>query len=189
MSPSRYCCVPLNIMCSRRWDTPVIPVCSFRDPTRYQTLKLTTGAFRTSFTRTVRPFGSTVSWTPAVGVAAGAGDTAAGAVPPAVASRPRTARKAARRAAQRRARLRRGGLTAHSIGPVAMRAEAAHRPDRWRRGILWGAAAPARPALPTPEPRGQEDQGAMSTQEASRPAPTLGLGPDEIAVRYAALQA
>src|SRR5574341_225220 len=53
-------------MCSRRWETPVMPVCSLREPTRYQTLKLTTGAPWTSLVRTRRPFGRTVSVIPAV---------------------------------------------------------------------------------------------------------------------------
>src|SRR5262249_6327861 len=44
----------------------------------------------------------------------------------------------------------------------------------------------ARPAsLETPS---HEDREPMSTQEKARPAPTLGLTPDEITVRYSALQ-
>src|SRR5262245_51806385 len=51
-------------MCSSRCDTPVIPVCSLREPTRYQTWKLTTGAECTSFVSTFSPLGRMVSWTP-----------------------------------------------------------------------------------------------------------------------------
>ena len=35
--------VPLNIMCSRKCASPVAPRDSFREPTRYQTWKLTSG--------------------------------------------------------------------------------------------------------------------------------------------------
>ena len=53
---------------------PVMPVCSLREPTRYQTPKLTTGALRTSFVRTRSPLGRRVSVTPAVSAGAGAGE-------------------------------------------------------------------------------------------------------------------
>src|SRR5262245_5984517 len=53
-------------MCSSRCEMPVMPVYSFREPTRYQTPKLTTGALRTSFVRMRSPLGRRVSITPVV---------------------------------------------------------------------------------------------------------------------------
>ena len=52
---------------------PVMPLCSLREPTRYQTPKLTTGALRTSFVRIRSPLGRRVSVTPAVTTGAGVG--------------------------------------------------------------------------------------------------------------------
>ena len=48
--------VPLNCMCSTQWELPVRPVRSWREPTRYQTQKLATGAVCTDFNTTVNPF-------------------------------------------------------------------------------------------------------------------------------------
>src|SRR5258705_11764547 len=56
-------------MCSRRWEMPVIPAVSFRDPTRYQTMNAATGAVWTSWISTERPLSSTVSVTEEAGAA------------------------------------------------------------------------------------------------------------------------
>ena len=146
ISPSRYCLVPLKSMCSSRWETPVIPVCSLRDPARYQTLKLTTGAFRTSLTRRVRPFGSTVSWTPAV--RAEAGGSAARAAPPAVASRPSAARSATRRRSGRAAGTA-GARHAPQYTDVVLAVRGRRRAGRARRSVVsCGGRARSRPAHP-----------------------------------------
>ena len=55
---------------------PVMPLCSFREPTWYQMPKLTTGALRTSFVRTRSPLGRRVSRTPAVSDASAVRDGA-----------------------------------------------------------------------------------------------------------------
>src|SRR4029453_6718863 len=88
-----------------------MPVCSLRDPTRYQTLKLTTGALRTSLTSTVRPFGNTVSCTPAVRADAwdGAGAVAAPGGTPTAARRAPRGTPAGRRGGGRRGPERGGG--------------------------------------------------------------------------------
>jgi hypothetical protein len=57
--------VPLNIMCSTQWETPVCPVRSLRLPTRYSTRQLTIGAVWIGLSRTVRPFFRTCFWTDA----------------------------------------------------------------------------------------------------------------------------
>src|SRR4029453_11748071 len=119
-------------MCSRRWDTPVIPVCSLREPTRYQTLKLTTGAFRTSLTSTVRPFGSTVSCTPAVSADAEerASDEAIRPAAPA-ARRPTRASRTPVLGCFRRARTRGGRLTSTVYGPGRRRARGSADREAW----------------------------------------------------------
>ena len=68
---------------------PVMPVCSLREPTRYQTPKLTTGALRTSFVRTRSPLGRRVSVIPAVSAGSGAG----GGAWPATSVTPESARR------------------------------------------------------------------------------------------------
>src|SRR5438132_7862201 len=55
--------VSLNIRCSRRCDNPVVPSFSLREPTRYQTCTVTTGALVIGSTRTLRPFSSVASRT------------------------------------------------------------------------------------------------------------------------------
>ena len=72
---------------------PVMPLCSLREPTRYQTPKLTTGALRTSFVRTRSPLGRRVSVTPAVTTGVGVG----GGAWPATRLTPESARRTARR--------------------------------------------------------------------------------------------
>src|SRR2546427_2863113 len=57
-------------MCSRRWEIPVTPELSFREPTLYQTMNDTTGAVWTSWISTLSPFGSVVSCTGGWAVAA-----------------------------------------------------------------------------------------------------------------------
>src|SRR5690606_13987730 len=49
---------PPNIRCSNRWAKPVERLGSSFDPTLYQTDTATTGALRSSWTRTVRPLSS-----------------------------------------------------------------------------------------------------------------------------------
>jgi hypothetical protein len=49
--------------------------------------------------------------------------------------------------------------------------------------------SPRRPAGLSQTTSSDEDQEPMSTHESTRPAPTLGLTPDEIGVRYGVLQA
>src|SRR5213594_2066976 len=50
-------------MCSSRWEMPVTPELSFREPTLYQTMNETTGAPRTSWISTLRPLSRRVSKT------------------------------------------------------------------------------------------------------------------------------
>src|SRR5438093_6843865 len=52
------CFDPLNIMCSKKWEMPVIPGASLRDPTRYHCQKVMVGTLWSSCVRTTRPFGS-----------------------------------------------------------------------------------------------------------------------------------
>src|SRR5262249_39701387 len=58
-------------MCSRKWDLPVWPSSSFRDPTRYQIMLVTIGDVWTSLVRTTKPLGSTVRRTSSVAKAEG----------------------------------------------------------------------------------------------------------------------
>ena len=62
--------VPLNIMCSSMWASPVRPVISLREPTLYHTWMVTTGAFDSSTIKTLRPFAKVVSNTRSASVPA-----------------------------------------------------------------------------------------------------------------------
>src|SRR5262245_48596497 len=48
--------VPLNNICSTQCEIPVLPGCSLREPTRYQTQQVATGAEWTSRSKTSMPF-------------------------------------------------------------------------------------------------------------------------------------
>ena len=64
-SPGASDSVPLNIMCSRTWATPVRPLTSSIEPARYQTIWATVGARRSGLTSTFNPLGklrSTTCW-------------------------------------------------------------------------------------------------------------------------------
>src|SRR5262245_1016587 len=49
---------PLNIMCSKKCEIPVMPGPSLREPTRYHCQKVTAGTLWSSWRRMTRPFGS-----------------------------------------------------------------------------------------------------------------------------------
>src|SRR5215831_13035905 len=50
---------PLNIMCSKKCESPVIPGCSLREPTRYHCQNATVGTLWSSCVSTTRPLSST----------------------------------------------------------------------------------------------------------------------------------
>ena len=50
---------PLNIMCSKKCEMPVVPGDSSRDPTRYHCQNEIAGTVWSSWSSTVSPFGST----------------------------------------------------------------------------------------------------------------------------------
>src|SRR6266571_7123935 len=52
------CFDPLNIMCSKKWEMPVMPGASLREPTRYHCQNVMVGTLWSSWVRTIRPFGS-----------------------------------------------------------------------------------------------------------------------------------
>src|SRR6266516_1030499 len=52
------CFDPLNIMCSKKCEMPVMPGASLREPTRYHCQKVMVGTLWSSWVRTIRPFGS-----------------------------------------------------------------------------------------------------------------------------------
>src|SRR6266487_3611579 len=61
-SPLPYFWVPLNIMCSSRFDRPARPITSLRDPTLYQICTVITGAFGSSTRRTFMSLARVNSW-------------------------------------------------------------------------------------------------------------------------------
>src|SRR5918998_4460236 len=61
--PFSMLAVPLNCMCSTQWDSPVLPGCSLRLPTRYQVQIETIGAEWSSCRMTPSPLFSCVSTT------------------------------------------------------------------------------------------------------------------------------
>src|SRR5947209_4428067 len=61
-------------MCSTQWEMPVMPVCSFREPTLYQIQVLTTGAWCDGWIRTLSPLSSRVSCTSAMSARPSEGD-------------------------------------------------------------------------------------------------------------------
>src|SRR5712691_1910889 len=50
------CFDPLNIMCSKKCEMPVMPGASLREPTRYHCQKVMVGTLWSSWVRTIRPF-------------------------------------------------------------------------------------------------------------------------------------
>ena len=60
-SPGATVAVPLNIMCSRTWATPVRPLTSSMEPARYQTMCATVGARRSGLTSTFMPLANRCS--------------------------------------------------------------------------------------------------------------------------------
>src|SRR5207237_10900983 len=63
--------VQLNSTSSRKWDLPVWPSSSLREPTRYQIIDVTLGEVWTSFVRTPKPLSRTVRPTSSVANAEG----------------------------------------------------------------------------------------------------------------------
>ena len=145
--------------------------CVVRDPTRYQTLKLTTGALRTSFTSTVRPFGSTVSWTPVVRLAAGR------RLRPALARAPRR-RRPPGRAARSRLRTaagggsrRRGALTA-LVGPRRPRGSRNPRGPLGPGSVVLAMRSPRRADGLSPTTPSDKDRATDEHPREHAPAPT-----------------
>src|SRR5262245_35837228 len=54
--PAGFLAVPLNIRCSRKCASPDLPGVSSAEPTRYQSMWVTTGVRRSGITTTSRPF-------------------------------------------------------------------------------------------------------------------------------------
>ncbi|MCY1229693.1 hypothetical protein D9M72_420690 [compost metagenome] len=71
-SPTPTLGVPLNIMCSSMWATPVVPLTSSMPPTRYQIWCATVGARWSSLTISRRPLASRYSVVPCAVAPAGA---------------------------------------------------------------------------------------------------------------------
>ena len=59
--PCGFFFVPLNSRCSRKWASPDLPGVSSAEPTRYQTMWVTTGVRRSGITTTSRPL-ARVKW-------------------------------------------------------------------------------------------------------------------------------
>src|SRR5512141_3240164 len=70
-SPGPIAGVPLNIICSMKWETPVSPGLSLRDPTRKNVYRATLGMLWSSTSRTLRPFANVLTLTSSFLKAAG----------------------------------------------------------------------------------------------------------------------
>ena len=69
-SPGASLSVPLNIMCSNTWATPLLPSTSSIEPTRTHSMCTAVGARRSGLTITVRPLAS-LNWLTGLAAAAG----------------------------------------------------------------------------------------------------------------------